>query len=197
MTSSGHSFPNASVARAPTPFAAPVDSACALSSGLMNDLSAQIQSSDSQTIVRAMRRVNLVLGALTVAVGVLAWGCGQVDTFQKAIAGIYIILFGALLLAFELRSEKTDVVLRTNFGFMYGNKTRTLFLVFIAIWPLSMGNFWLTILDAMLLFLNAFFNFFVISKHPAFSAVPPAHDFDRPREFAATGYTPSGAPAIV
>ena len=38
-------------------------------------------------------------------------------------------LFGALLLAFELRTEKIDVVLRTNFGFMYGNKTRTLFLV--------------------------------------------------------------------
>ena len=43
--------------------------------------------------------------------------------------GAVCSLFGALLLAFELRSEKTDVALRTNFGFMYGNKTRTLFLV--------------------------------------------------------------------
>jgi hypothetical protein len=34
----------------------------------------------------------------------------------------------------------------------------------IAIWPLSMGNFWLTILDAVLLFINAFFNYFVISQ---------------------------------
>lgn len=34
----------------------------------------------------------------------------------------------------------------------------------IAIWPLSMGNFWLTILDASLLFVNAFFNYFVISQ---------------------------------
>lgn len=34
----------------------------------------------------------------------------------------------------------------------------------IAIWPLSMGNFWLTILDALLLFVNAFFNYYVISQ---------------------------------
>ena len=90
MTSSGHSFPDASVA---PPLAAPVEcsGASALSSGLLNDLSAQIKASDSQTVVRAMRRVNLALGALTVAVGVLAWGCGQVDTFQKAIAGVYIM----------------------------------------------------------------------------------------------------------
>lgn len=27
-----------------------------------------------------------------------------------------------------------------------------------------MGNFWLTILDAVLLFINAFFNYFVISQ---------------------------------
>lgn len=38
-------------------------------------------------------------------------------------------MFGSLLLAFELRTEKIDVVLRKNFGFMYGNKTRTIFLV--------------------------------------------------------------------
>uniref|UniRef100_A0AAV1TZ82 Uncharacterized protein n=1 Tax=Peronospora matthiolae TaxID=2874970 RepID=A0AAV1TZ82_9STRA len=162
-------------------------------SNLMDEISNQIKSSNSQTIVKFMRLLNLVLASLTITVGVLAWICGQVDTFQKVIAGIYIILFGALLLAFELRTDKTDVVLRTNFGFMYGNKTRTLFLVFIAIWPLSMGNFWLTILDALLLFLNALFNFFVISKHPVFSAMPPVHDFDaQHHEFATTGCGPSG-----
>lgn len=78
-------------------------------------------------------------------------------------------MFGLLLLAFELRTEKLDHLFRDNFGFMYGNQTRTVFLLFIAIWPLSMGNFWLTILDAVLLFVNAFFNYFVINQHPAFS----------------------------
>lgn len=38
-------------------------------------------------------------------------------------------MFGALLLAFELRTEKIDLLLRENFGFMYGNSTRTFFLV--------------------------------------------------------------------
>lgn len=51
----------------------------------------------------------------------------------------------------------------------------------MAIWPLSMGNFWITIVDAALLFVNAFFNYFVISQHPAFShgaggmSVEPQH----------------------
>lgn len=40
-----------------------------------------------------------------------------------------------------------------------------------------MGNFWLTILDAVLLFVNAFFNYFVINQHPAFSHhVPSPYD---------------------
>lgn len=38
-------------------------------------------------------------------------------------------MFGALLLLFELRTEKIDLVLRANFGFMYDNRTRTAFLV--------------------------------------------------------------------
>ncbi|RLN79583.1 hypothetical protein BBJ28_00004326 [Nothophytophthora sp. Chile5] len=44
-----------------------------------------------------------------------------------------------------------------------------------------MGNFWLTILDAVLLFLNAFFNYFVISQHPAFSQVPTVYDPNQPQ----------------
>ncbi|OWZ23425.1 hypothetical protein PHMEG_0001697 [Phytophthora megakarya] len=148
---------------------------------LMDEIGNQIKATNSQTIVKVMRLSNLVLATATIVVGVLAWIFGHVDSFQKVIAGIYIIMFGALLLAFELRTEKIDVVLRSNFGFMYGNKTRTMFLVFIAIWPLSMGNFWLTILDAVLLFLNAFFNYFVISQHPAFSTMPPVYDSNQPQ----------------
>ncbi|RHZ42931.1 hypothetical protein DYB26_011391, partial [Aphanomyces astaci] len=88
--------------------------------------------------------------------------------------------FGLLLLGFELRTATLDVLLRANFGFMYGYKTRTIFLLFIAIWPLSMGTYWVTILDAVLLFLNAFFNYFVVSSHPAFAGeAPPAYDGTR------------------
>ncbi|KAL3672191.1 hypothetical protein V7S43_002853 [Phytophthora oleae] len=171
--------PVAPVGGPPSPYqaAAPVQPR----PNLMDEIGAQIKTTNSQTIIKVMRALNLVLASATIAVGVLAWIFGQVNTFQKVIAGIYIIMFGALLLAFELRTEKIDVILRKNFGFMYGNKTRTIFLVFIAIWPLSMGNFWLTILDAVLLFLNAFFNYFVISQHPAFSTVPPVYDLNQPQ----------------
>ncbi|KAI9922116.1 hypothetical protein PsorP6_001924 [Peronosclerospora sorghi] len=179
--------PVAPVGNEPSPYQATATS-CSPRMNLMEEIGSQIKATNSQTIVRVMRLLNLVLAAATITVGVLAWICGQVDTFQKVIAGIYIIVFGALLLVFELRSEKIDAVLRTNFGFMYGNKTRTMFLVFIAIWPLSMGNFWLTILDAVLLFLNAFFNYYVISQHPAFSTMLPVHNPNPPQQF--TGFAP-------
>ncbi|RLN60578.1 hypothetical protein BBJ29_002838 [Phytophthora kernoviae] len=96
---------------------------------LMDEIGESIKATNSQTIIKVMRILNLVLAASTITAGVLAWIFGQVDSFQRVIAGIYIIMFGGLLLAFELRTEKIDVVLRKNFGFMYGNKTRTMFLV--------------------------------------------------------------------
>jgi non-canonical poly(A) RNA polymerase PAPD5/7 len=136
---------------------------------LMDEIGDSIKATNSTTILRIMRTVNILLATATITVGILAWIMGYVTSFQKGIAGIYIIMFGTLLLAFELRTEKVDRLFRQNFGFMYGNQTRTIFLLFIAIWPLSMGNFWLTILDAVLLFVNAFFNYFVINQHPAFS----------------------------
>ncbi|TMW63723.1 hypothetical protein Poli38472_002664 [Pythium oligandrum] len=136
---------------------------------LMDEIGNSIKATNSTTILRLMRTINLLLATATVVAGLLAWIFGRVNTFQKGIAGIYIIMFGVLLLAFELRTEKIDHIFRVNFGFMYGNRTRTIFLLFMAIWPLSMGNFWLTILDAALLFVNAFFNYFVISQHPAFT----------------------------
>jgi non-canonical poly(A) RNA polymerase PAPD5/7 len=136
---------------------------------LMDEIGNSIKATNSTTILRMMRTINLLLATATIVAGLLAWIMGYVTSFQKVIAGIYIIMFGALLLAFELRTERVDRIFRQNFGFMYGNQTRTIFLLFIAIWPLSMGNFWLTILDAVLLFVNAFFNYFVINQHPAFS----------------------------
>lgn len=114
-----------------------------------------IKATNSTTIMRVMRTVNLILAIATVVAGLLAWIMGYVSSFQKVIAGIYIMyavaaalhwqwlpilianaalplhrsMFGALLLLFELRTEKIDLVLRTNFGFMYDNRTRTAFLV--------------------------------------------------------------------
>lgn len=58
---------------------------------LMDEIGNQIKATNSQTIVKVMRLLNLVLASATITVGVLAWIFGQVDTFQKVIAGIYIM----------------------------------------------------------------------------------------------------------
>lgn len=118
------------------------------------DVDCRIKTTNSTTIMRVMRTVNLILAVATITVGLLAWIMGYVSSFQKIIAGIYIMyvcvystpnvmafvwtnevvtdlssMFGALLLLFELRTEKVDAVLRANFGFMYDNRTRTIFLL--------------------------------------------------------------------
>ncbi|KAF0689794.1 Aste57867_18782 [Aphanomyces stellatus] len=147
---------------------------------LMEEVGSSIKKTDSAKILKVMQGINIILAAFTVTAGVLAWVAGHVTDFQTFIASIYIIVFGLLLLGFELRTSALDTIMRANFGFMYGYKTRTMFLVFIAIWPLSMGTYWVTILNAVLLFLNAFFNYFVVSAHPAFSsATPPEYDAAR------------------
>lgn len=38
-----------------------------------------------------MRFMNMLLASATIAVGVLAWIFGHVNSFQKCIAGIYIM----------------------------------------------------------------------------------------------------------
>ncbi|CAK4621572.1 unnamed protein product [Aphanomyces euteiches] len=147
---------------------------------LMEEVGSSIKKTDGAKILRVMQTVNIILAALTVTAGVGSWVAGHVKDPQTFIASTYIITFGLLLLGFELRTEKLDALMRANFGFMYGYKTRTMFLVFIAIWPLSMGTYWVTIVDAVLLFLNAFFNYYVVSNHPAFSGdAPPPYDATR------------------
>lgn len=50
-----------------------------------------IKATNSTTILRIMRTVNLLLASATITVGVLAWIMGYVSSFQKVIAGIYIM----------------------------------------------------------------------------------------------------------
>ncbi|OQS01218.1 hypothetical protein ACHHYP_01715 [Achlya hypogyna] len=162
---------------------------------LMEEMGSSIKKTKSTTILRVMQLGNVVLAAGTITAGILSWVAGHVTNFQTFIASTYIILFGLLLLGFELRTDRLDEIMRQNFGFMYGYKTRTIFLLFIAIWPLSMGAYWVTILDAVLLFLNAFFNFFVVYHHPAFSGdAPPEYE---PTSLPKLPFRPGSPTAIV
>ncbi|EQC41835.1 hypothetical protein SDRG_00694 [Saprolegnia diclina VS20] len=175
--------------------AVPIAGSPAPHENLMEEMGSSIKKTNSSTILRVMQLGNVVLAAGTITAGVMSWIAGHVTDFQTFIASTYIILFGFLLLGFELRTDRLDEIMRHNFGFMYGYKTRTIFLLFIAIWPLSMGGYWLTILDAVLLFLNAFFNFFVVYHHPAFSGdAPPEY---QPTTLPKLPFRPGSPTAVV
>jgi hypothetical protein len=58
---------------------------------LMDEIGESIKATNSTTIVRLMRTVNLLLAVATIVAGVLAWILGHVNSFQKVIAGTYIV----------------------------------------------------------------------------------------------------------
>lgn len=51
----------------------------------------RIKATNSTTILRMMRTINLLLATATIVAGLLAWIMGYVTSFQKVIAGIYIM----------------------------------------------------------------------------------------------------------
>jgi hypothetical protein len=58
---------------------------------LMDEIGDAIKATNSTTILRLMRTVNLMLAVATIVAGVLAWIFGRVNSFQKVVAGIYIM----------------------------------------------------------------------------------------------------------
>jgi hypothetical protein len=130
----------------------------------LDDITTAIKESNTNHILRMMRTINIFLAILTIVTGVSCWYHGIVNGFERGISSFYVILFGLLLLVFELRNDSREVYLREYFGFMFHNNTRTIFLFLMAFWPLSIGFSALGLIDAICLFLNAIFNYYVIMR---------------------------------
>lgn len=71
--------------------------------------------------------------------------------------------FALILIGYELRTKFIDNLLRESFGFMYSPWGRCLFLSMISIFPFGMVGVY-GVLVSFAGFLNAYFNFFVITK---------------------------------
>jgi len=137
-------------------------------------MATSIKQSEVGTILQAMQFSNIFIGCAMIAVCVLeivttqSFWSGVTDVF----AVFYTIMFSLILIGYELRNEKTDAMLRENFGFMYDPLGRLLFLIFIAIFPISMAAPY-GLVVSLLGFTNAYFNYFVITKHPSFTRGVP------------------------
>lgn len=99
---------------------------------------------------------------------------------------LYTLMFAIILVGYEMRTMAVDEQLRANFGFMYGPWGRCLFLCLISIFPLGMQGVYGVLVSA-LGFINAYFNYFVITKHPSFTRGVP--DYVPPETVKATPFS--------
>ena len=97
--------------------------------------------------------------------GLFSFATGDV---VDSLVGVYVILFGGLLLLFECRLKTFEKSVRKYFGFMYSYRGRTLFLAFVAV--LCFGLSLVGIVTGVLTMCGALFNGFVIFRHPEFKS---------------------------
>jgi len=95
--------------------------------------------------------------------------------FAMGTIGFYTVVFGFLLLAFELRwGEKYRARLYKYFGFIFGYFGRMVFIMFLATLclalPSGIKNAWVGNTIVFTTLANGLFNCYVIYKHPAVAA---------------------------
>ncbi|RLN44918.1 hypothetical protein BBJ29_001831 [Phytophthora kernoviae] len=147
-----------------------------------------IMGSSVSGVLSVMRIVNLTVAGCMVglAVGQIIQSDSAFSVMADALSVIYTIFFALILVGYELRTAYIDKLLRGNFGFMYSPWGRCLFLSMISIFPFGMCGIY-GILVSLAGFSNAYFNYFVIMKHPSFSRGVP--DYTPPEETPASRAT--------
>ncbi|DAZ94663.1 TPA: hypothetical protein N0F65_000943, partial [Lagenidium giganteum] len=142
-------------------------------------------------ILQAMRAFNLGVAGCMIALAVceiikLVADQSLFKVMSDFFSIIYTICFALLLIGYELRTNALDEMLRDSFGFMYNPYGRCLFLCLISVFPLGLLGMY-GVLVSIIGFANAYFNYYVIMKHPSFTRgvpdyVPPAVDSSKSGE---------------
>ncbi|KAF0754280.1 hypothetical protein AaE_005394 [Aphanomyces astaci] len=128
-------------------------------------------------ILNAIRVCNFIMAGGMIAIAILEML--NKKSFGSAISSImavvYTILFGLILIGYETRTKSGDDFLRANYGFLYNPWGRCLFLCMISIFPFGMFSpyGWLFSIFG---FGNAYFNYFVITKHRSFTSGVPDYE---------------------
>jgi hypothetical protein len=133
-----------------------------------------ILGSSVSGLVSAMRGFNFVFAACMIALAIVQIinSDSAFKVMADALSVIYTIFFALILLGYELRTQGVDTILRDSFGFMYSPWGRCLFLSMISIFPFGMVGVY-GVLVSLMGFTNAYFNYYVIMKHPSFTRGVP------------------------
>ncbi|KAI9913539.1 hypothetical protein PsorP6_005563 [Peronosclerospora sorghi] len=144
-----------------------------------------IMSSSVSGVLSVMRFVNLTVAGcmIALAVGQIIQSKSALSVMADALSVVYTIFFALLLVGYELRTVYIDKLLRSSFGFMYSPWGRCLFLSMISIFPFGMCGIY-GVIVSLGGFTNAYFNYFVIMKHPSFTRGVP--DYTPPKATTTT-----------
>ncbi|CAI5702428.1 hypothetical protein KXD40_003395 [Peronospora effusa] len=133
-----------------------------------DELERRISGTDIARINGYMRLVNLVFaGGLWVTCFIRMF---QVPSYSHFLVIIYIMLLSAGLAFVENHERFPSIAdrIKINFGFMFSATGKASYILCIAFLAVSQG--WIGWIIGICFFFLAFFNFFLINRHPAYKA---------------------------
>lgn len=144
-----------------------------------------IKETAPEKLTFCMRVTNIINAGLLIASGVITFtllnSCDDNCSILIVLA-FYTILFGLLLLIFELRSgPKSAKWIHGNCGFMYSNRGKAAFILFLATLCFSVtdkdlsGLWWFCLLVGIYTTLNGIFACFVVALNPAYDEYTKAN----------------------
>lgn len=142
-------------------------------SGGGGDPNAQMWGITGAKMLLILRGLHISVGILIVFAAIWKFVTGT-SSNSTIIAALYSIFLGTMLVLSELKIPKMTEFLRKNFGFLYGFKGKAYFLIFCAVFPLSLGS--IGIVAGCCAIFNCLFDAFVLVKHPYFQSAKSAAD---------------------
>lgn len=143
----------------------------------MNSIGESVKSYETSTVLKLLRVLNLVNSVGVVALGVV--NLLNLAGFEKSrwpigLVSVHLVLFGVLLFLYEARvGKRYEGFFRQNFGFLYGQWGRLIFLVFLATLCFATEGSLMSWLVGGITVVNAVLNCFVIRHHPGFQTGDP------------------------
>ena len=152
-------------------------------------------SSATLTAMHWLNILNAVLIGAAASLGmpyIIQHGGGVSEGFVAA----YLVFFGCMLLAFELRTTQYEASLRLHYGFLFTYSGRALFLSFVAALNFGIPAFQFGQKVGCFTAVNLLFNMFVLHANPTYRT-PAARDgggsYDKVGSGVAGGYQTGGA----
>lgn len=156
------------------PSAAPAGSNYAPNAAVNPNANAKLWGITGPKMVQVLRVLHILCGLFIVFAAIWKFVSDSDLKDNTVIAALYTIFLGLILVLSELRMPKFDVVLRNNFGFLYGFKGKAAFLVFASIFPLSLGI--VGIIAGVVAMAIAAFDVYIIFVHPYFKSAKSGAD---------------------